>query len=138
MAADRFDELIAAATAAREQAYVPYSGFRVGAALLAGGRIFSGVNIENASFPISVCAERNATAAMVLAGERRIEAVAVVTDADAPTPPCGGCRQALWEFGYETDPIVVCSTLGGTRIESKLSGLLPGAFGPGSFSPEPG
>lgn len=138
MTTDRIDELVAAATAAREQAYVPYSGFKVGAALLAGGRIFAGVNIENASFPISVCAERNATAALVLAGERRIDAVAVVTDALDPTPPCGGCRQALWEFGHETDPLVVCATLGGRRIEHRLSELLPGAFGPGSFSPEPG
>lgn len=138
MTTDRIDELIEAATAARMQAYVPYSGFKVGAALLAGGRIYAGVNIENASFPISVCAERNATAALVLAGERRIDAVAVVTDAEEPTPPCGGCRQALWEFGHETDPIVVCATLGGRRIERRLSELLPGAFGPGSFAPEPG
>ena len=138
MTTDRIDELVAAAAAARERAYVPYSGFKVGAALLAGGRIFTGVNIENASYPISVCAERNATAALVLAGERRIEAVAVVTDAAEPTPPCGGCRQALWEFGFETDPIVVCATLGGRRIERRLSELLPGAFGPGSFTPEPG
>ncbi|MFM8999028.1 MAG: cytidine deaminase [Actinomycetota bacterium] len=138
MTTDRLDDLIAAATHARAQAYVPYSGFAVGAALLAAGRIFAGVNIENASYPISVCAERNAIAGLVLAGERRIDAVAVVTAADDPTPPCGGCRQALWEFGHETDPLVVSVTLGGRRIERRLSELLPGAFGPGSFAPEPG
>ena len=128
-----FEELIAAAAAARGQAYVPYSGFQVGAALLAGRRVFTGVNVEIASYPISVCAERNAVAAMVLAGERLIDAVAVVTGADEPTPPCGGCRQALWEFGR--DAVVVCATTGGARTTSTLRELLPNAFGPESFRP---
>ncbi|MFM7718708.1 MAG: cytidine deaminase [Actinomycetota bacterium] len=135
MTADRVDELIAAATAARERAHAPYSGFRVGAALLAGGRVYAGVNVEIASYPLSVCAERNAIAAMVLAGGAAIEAVAVVTDADATTTPCGGCRQALWEFGHATDPLVVCATLAGARLERRLSQLLPDAFGPTSFVP---
>lgn len=135
---EQIDELVAAATAARERAYVPYSGFKVGAALLAGGRIFPGVNIENASYPISVCAERNAVAGMVLAGEGILDGVAVVTDTDDPTPPCGGCRQSLWEFGYRSDPMVICATLSGARSVHRLSELLPGAFGPESFSPEPG
>ena len=130
MSDPRLAELVAAATAAREQAHAPYSRFRVGAALLAGGRVFAGVNVENASYPITQCAERNAIAAMVLAGERAIDAVAVVTDAEEPTTPCGGCRQALWEFGSRTDPVVVCGTVGGARAEHRLSALLPNAFGP--------
>lgn len=127
------EELVAAASAAREQAYAPYSGFRVGAALLAGSRVFTGVNVEIASYPISVCAERNAVAAMVIGGERTIDAVAVVTGADEPTPPCGGCRQALWEFGR--DALVVCATTGGARMTSTMRELLPDAFGPESFRP---
>jgi len=127
------EELVAAAAAAREQAYAPYSGFQVGAALLAGGRVFTGVNVEIASYPISVCAERNAVAAMVIGGERSIDAIAVVTGAEEPTPPCGGCRQALWEFGR--DALVVCATTGGRRTTSTMPELLPGAFGPESFRP---
>jgi cytidine deaminase len=130
---EALEELIAAAAAVRERAYVPYSGFHVGAALLAGGRVFTGVNVEIASYPISVCAERNAVAAMVIAGERTIDALAVVTGADEPTPPCGGCRQALWEFGR--DAVVVCSTIGGARNMSTMRELLPEAFGPESFRP---
>jgi cytidine deaminase len=123
--------LIEAARATREQAYAPYSGFAVGAALLAGGRVFTGVNVENASYPIGVCAERNAVAAMVAAGERRIDAVAVVTDASSPTPPCGGCRQCLWEFG--PGAVVVGQTMAGERARWPLAELLPSAFGPGDL-----
>jgi cytidine deaminase len=122
------EALVEAAAAIRPHAYAPYSGFRVGAALLAAGRVFTGVNVENASFPIGVCAERNAVAAMVAAGERRIDAVAVVTDAEAPTPPCGGCRQCLWEFG--PDAVVVAHTPRGGRERWALAELLPSAFGP--------
>lgn len=131
------EELVAAATNARGKAYVPYSGFRVGAAVLAGGRVFPGVNIENASYPVSVCAERNAIAAMIVGGERILEEVVVVTAAGEPTPPCGACRQVLWEFGHTTDPIVTCVTMGGRRTSQRLSELLPGAFGPNSFRPQP-
>ena len=120
--------LVEAARAVREQAYAPYSGFAVGAALLAEGRVFTGVNMENASYPISVCAERNAVAAMVAAGGRRIDAVAVVTDGATPTPPCGGCRQCLWEFGPEA--VVLAVTLKGERARWPLAELLPHAFGP--------
>jgi cytidine deaminase len=101
--------------------------------LLAGGRVFTGVNVEIASYPISVCAERNAVAAMVIGGERTIDAIAVVTGAEEPTPPCGACRQALWEFGR--DALVVCATTGGARTTSTMRELLPGAFGPESFRP---
>ena len=120
--------LVEAARAVREQAYAPYSGFAVGAALLAEGRVFTGVNVENASYPISVCAERNAIAAMVSAGGRRVDAVAVVTDGATPTPPCGGCRQCLWEFGPEA--VVLAVTLKGERARWPLAELLPHAFGP--------
>ena len=120
--------LVEAARAVREHAYAPYSGFAVGAALLAKGRVFTGVNVENASYPISVCAERNAVAAMVAAGERRVDAVAVVTDGATPTPPCGGCRQCLWEFGPEA--VVLAMTLKGDRARWPLAELLPHAFGP--------
>jgi cytidine deaminase len=120
--------LVEAARAVREQAYAPYSGFAVGAALLSGGRVFSGVNVENASYPISVCAERNAVAAMVAAGGHSVDAVAVVTDGATPTPPCGGCRQCLWEFGPEA--VVLAVTLKGDRARWPLAELLPHAFGP--------
>lgn len=133
----RTEELVAAATTARGKAYVPYSGFRVGAAILANDRVFAGANIENASYPVSVCAERNAVAAMVLGGERRIDEVVVVTASGEPTPPCGACRQVLWEFGHTSDPIVTCVTMGGRRTSTRLSELLPGAFGPSSFRPQP-
>jgi cytidine deaminase len=123
-------------TTAREQlprAYAPYSGFHVGAALLTeDGEVRPGVNIENASYPLSVCAERNAVASMVQAGQRRILAVAVATDGDTATPPCGGCRQVLWEFG-DADTPVIAEGAGGVRSRWRLGDLLPDAFGPGDL-----
>jgi cytidine deaminase len=124
----QIDALVAAAREARERAYAPYSGFHVGAAVLAGDRIFTGQNIENASYPVSVCAERNAVAQMIDSGERGLQAVAVVTGADRPTPPCGACRQVLWEFGPSAT--VIAETTGGTRVLWALEDLLPAAFGP--------
>jgi cytidine deaminase len=132
---EEIEELLAAAGEARSNAYAPYSGFRVGAAVLARGRVFPGANVEIASYPISVCAERSAISAMVAAGERSIDAVAVVTDADEPTPPCGGCRQAIWEFGREA--VVVSLVPNGSRLRSSIRELLPYAFGPDSFRPQP-
>jgi cytidine deaminase len=112
------------------RAYAPYSDFRVGAALLSeDGRIRTGVNIENASYPLSVCAERNAVAAMIASGRHRILAVAVATDGDTSTPPCGGCRQVLWEFGDAETP-VVAEGAEGVRARWSLGDLLPDAFGP--------
>ena len=111
-----------------DRAYAPYSGFAVGAAVIANGQIFTGQNIENASYPVSVCAERNAVGRMIDAGERQIDAVAVVTAAESPTPPCGACRQVLWEFGPEAH--VVAETTGGERVAWALEDLLPSAFGP--------
>jgi cytidine deaminase len=125
---DLLEELIAAAADAMTRAYAPYSGFPVGAAILAGGRIFTGQNVENASHPLAVCAERNAIGRLVDAGLDSFEVVAVVTAADRPTPPCGGCRQVLWEFG--PDATVVAQTTGGERRRWTLAELLPDAFGP--------
>jgi cytidine deaminase len=122
------DDAVECARDAMGRAYAPYSGFAVGAAIIANGQIFTGQNIENASYPVSVCAERNAVGRMIDAGERRIDAVAVVTAADSPTPPCGACRQVLWEFGPEA--LVVAETTRGERLTWALEDLLPSAFSP--------
>jgi cytidine deaminase len=124
------EEMLRAARAIMSRAYVPYSGFHVGAALLnEDGTIRSGVNVENASYPLSVCAERNAVASMVGSGQTKVVAVAVATNAAHPTPPCGGCRQVLWEFG-DADTPVVAEGAGGVRARWRLGDLLPDAFGP--------
>ena len=122
----RIDALVAAARDVRRHAHAPYSGFGVGAAVLSGGRTFTGVNVEIGSFPLSVCAERNAVAAMVAAGERIIDAIAVVTAAPSPTPPCGPCRQVLWEFG--PSGTVIAETDGGSRLLWAIEDLLPAPF----------
>ena len=123
---DVIGDLVAAARKARRRAYAPYSNFHVGAAILADGRIYTGVNVESASYPLSVCAERNAVAAAVMAGKTHIDAVAVVADDADPTPPCGGCRQVLHEFG--PGMLVVAEADNGRRAEWVLSALLPAAF----------
>lgn len=124
------DEMLRAARAMLPRAYAPYSGFHVGAALLDGdGATRTAVNVENASYPLSVCAERNAVASMVASGGSRIVAVAVATNAITPTPPCGGCRQVLWEFGDAETP-VVAEGADGVRARWRLGELLPHAFGP--------
>ncbi len=126
----KLDEMLQAARAILPRAYVPYSGFHVGAALLnEDGAIHSAVNVENASYPLSVCAERNAAAVMVASGHTKILAVAVATNAQTPTPPCGGCRQVLWEFG-DADTPVVAEGADGVRARWRLGELLPHAFGP--------
>jgi cytidine deaminase len=122
----RIDALVAAARDVRRHAHAPYSSFAVGAAVLSGGRTFTGVNVEIGSFPLSVCAERNAVAAMVAAGERIIDAIAVVTAAPSPTPPCGACRQVLWEFG--PSGTVIAETDGGSRLLWAIEDLLPAPF----------
>jgi len=123
---DVVERLIDAATAAREQAYAPYSRFWVGAAvLLPDGTVVSGCNVENASFGLTVCAERNAVAAAVSGGARRFRAVAVVTDTSPPASPCGACRQVLAEFG---DCTVILANPSGDRVVTSASELLPSAF----------
>lgn len=128
---EMLDRMVERARAIRAEAYAPYSGFHVGAALLAGGEIFAAVNVENASYPMSVCAERNAVAMAVASGVASgLRAAAVVTDADTPTPPCGGCRQVLYEFGGEELAVVAESADGSVRAVWTLGELLPDAFGP--------
>lgn len=120
------ERLVAAATAARERAYAPYSSFAVGAALLLpDGRIVPGCNVENASYGLAICAERSAVAAAVATGEQRFQAIAVVADCSPPASPCGACRQVLAEFG---DFPVVLANLAGERQLSSVRELLPGAF----------
>ena len=123
------DALVAGAREIRSRAYVPYSGFHVGAALLAGGKVFAAPNVENASYPLSVCAERNAATMAVASGETVFEAIAVVTDAERATSPCGGCRQVLNEFG-PTIPVISESADGSVRVVWTVDELLPDAFGP--------
>lgn len=120
--------LVAAAREARARAYAPYSRFAVGAAVLAEGRIYAGCNIENASYGLTICAERAAVFAAVAAGARHIDAVAIVTDTPEPTPPCGACRQVLREFGPQLS--VFSATVEGAIVTHTLSTLLPDAFGP--------
>ena len=127
---DTLDAMLRLARETMPLAYVPYSGFRVGAAVLGGdGEARASVNIENASYPLSVCAERNAVALTVTSGQQSVLAVAVATDAPTPTPPCGGCRQVLWEFG-DADTVVVAEGADGVRARWRLGDLLPHAFGP--------
>ena len=120
--------LVAAAHRAAQAAYAPYSKFRVGAAVLASsGKIFTGANVENASYGLSNCAERTAVFQAVAAGERKIVAVAVYTPTRKPTLPCGACRQVINEFGPKA--VILCACRSGERLETTLDQLLPGAFG---------
>jgi cytidine deaminase len=129
--------LIAAARAARAQAYAPYSKFPVGAALRgAGGGIFGGANVENAAYPQSQCAEASAIGQMVTAGERRIAALVVIGD-QRPCPPCGGCRQRLAEFAGPELPVHLCAPDGTLLQTVTLGALLPLAFGRGHVAPPP-
>lgn len=115
----------------RQNAYAPYSGFQVGVAIRAGsGTIFAGVNVENVAFPEGTCAEAGAIAAMVAAGETRIDEVYVVADSPTPVPPCGGCRQKLAEFASGAVPVTL-ATVSGDEHRTTVAELLPGAFGPG-------
>jgi cytidine deaminase len=120
------------ALAAMERAYAPYSNFRVGAALLASdGSIAEGCNVENASYPAGMCAERSAVAAAVARGARAFEAVVVATEAEEPTPPCGICRQVLEEFS--PNMLVISYTRSGREARWSLTELLPKAFTPRSL-----
>jgi len=124
------DALIAAACASRERAYAPYSNFAVGAALLgADDQIYTGVNVENASYGLTICAERAAVFTMVTAGVQRIKAVAVCTSNGVS--PCGACRQVLSEFAEDAGevPVFIANTANVVR-ETTLRVLLPLTFGP--------
>lgn len=123
-------KLVAEAHAALPGAHAPYSKFPVGAALRTrSGRIFRGVNVENASLGLSMCAERGAIFAAVAAGERAFEAIAISTRAAEPTPPCGACRQVLLEFAEDDLPVLLSTAASPEAIERlTLGALTPHAF----------
>ena len=116
------------AKAVRENAYAPYSNFKVGAAVqTVSGTIYTGVNVENVAYPEGTCAEAGAIAAMCAAGERQIVEVAVIADSPMPVTPCGGCRQKIAEFA-KPDTIVRMYTTGGAQLDMTVAQLLPGVF----------
>ena len=122
--------LLAQSKIARETAYVPYSKFPVGAALLAeDGTVFHGCNIENASFGLTNCAERTAIFKAVSQGVKTFKAIAIVADTEGPCSPCGACRQVIAEFCAPTMPVYL-TNLKGDVLETTVEGLLPGAFTP--------
>lgn len=129
------EQLLHAARRAQARAYAPYSHFAVGAAVLDDqDRIHAGCNVENAAYPEGLCAEAGAFSAMVLAGGRRVRALAVVGDGAALVTPCGGCRQKLREFGAPDTPVLI-----GDRVQLRarftLAQLLPDSFGPEVLAP---
>ncbi|OHE83026.1 MAG: cytidine deaminase [Verrucomicrobia bacterium RIFCSPLOWO2_12_FULL_64_8] len=125
-------KLLASARRAAGRAYAPYSRFRVGAAVLtASGKVYTGANVENASYGLTNCAERTAIFNAVAAGERKVVAVAVFTPTRKPNTPCGACRQVIHEFGPRAVILCACNT--SARIETSLDRLLTEAFGPKSL-----
>jgi cytidine deaminase len=120
--------LLDAARAVRENAYAPYSNFKVGAAVrAANGAVFVGCNVENVAYPEGTCAEAGAIAAMIAAGETELVEVCVIADSPHPVTPCGGCRQKLAEFG-RADVTVRLATVDGPETTMTIAELLPGAF----------
>ncbi len=120
-------EMMRAAANARENAYSPYSHFRVGAAVLAtSGRIYTGCNVENASFGLTICAERVAVTTAVAAGEREIVAITIMSDGQVD--PCGACLQVIQEFAGKEPPIVVTASMDGNYVMRSLAECLPYAF----------
>ncbi len=123
-----YKKLIKIAEKARKKAYTPYSKFKVGAAVLSvDGKIFTGCNIENASFGLAVCAERVAIFKAISEGSTKFEAIAVIGDTNKPCSPCGACRQVISEFG-EDIPLIMANLKGDVKIK-KIKELLPEAFG---------
>jgi len=123
-------DLFEAARAAWENAYAPYSGFKVGAALRCpDGSIHAGCNVENVAYPQGTCAEAGAIAAMVVSGRTKIAEILVVADSPEPVPPCGGCRQKLAEFAAPETPVTLAGITGET-VATTVGALLPGAFTP--------
>ena len=127
---NRIDDLFVAALAVQQNAYAPYSNYRVGAAVLtSSGTIYAGCNVENAAYPQGACAEAGAIAAMCAAGEREIVAVLTVCDGETLGTCCGGCRQRIREFAALDTPIYAADGTG-VRATFTLEGLLPQSFGP--------
>ena len=121
------DKLIAEAKMAREKAYAPYSNFKVGAAVLtSNGKIFSGCNIENSSYGLSICAERAAIFNAVSSGYKKFTKIVVVTDSEPPSSPCGACRQVIFEFGDDIE-VIMANLKGDVKIE-KIDKLLKDGF----------
>jgi cytidine deaminase len=132
----RTDELREAARAAFERAYCPYSHYPVGAAVrTASGAVHVGCNVENAAYPLGICAETAALAAMALAGERRVVEVVTVTNGPTPGTPCGGCRQRIREFA-DPQAVVHATSVDGAVVTMTMAELLPHAFGPDHLEPE--
>lgn len=126
-------KLKAAAKAAASRAYAPYSKFQVGAAILMeSGKIFSGCNVENASYGLCNCAERTAIFTAVAAKERKLKCVVVYTPTQEATAPCGACRQVIFEFGPKARVISFCAS--GDQIDARITALLPAAFGPANLA----
>jgi cytidine deaminase len=122
------------AAAARDRAYAPYSKFKVGAAIrAASGRVYQGVNVENAAYPQGTCAEAGAIAAMIMGGDTVIAEVAVIADATVPVAPCGGCRQKIAEFAGPEVKVSMANLKGMTTVMT-VAELLPGAFLPDHMS----
>jgi cytidine deaminase len=121
------EHLLKAALAAREYAYVPYSQYRVGAAVLANGKIFTGCNIENASYGLTNCAERTALFKAISEGEKSFSGLAVAVDGKTAASPCGACRQVMREFFDENTEIILVNELG-QGTSTTIDQLLPGAF----------
>jgi cytidine deaminase len=127
------NELLAAARVARQNAFAPFSHFLVGAALeTEDGRVILGCNVENATYGLTICAERVAVFKAVSEGHRRFVRVAVVADTPTPTPPCGACRQILWEFGGDLE--VILGDLSQERAHYRLRDLFPHPFDAGFLS----
>ena len=127
------NELMGVARSARDNAYVPYSQFAVGAALLAeDGQVYTGCNVENASFGLTNCAERTAIYHMVVSGAKKIIAMAVIASGSRPVSPCGACRQVMAEFGESKTPIMMANLEGQTEVTT-IGELLPYAFEKGDF-----
>ena len=120
--------LIDTARAVRDNAYVPYSKFKVGAAIRStSGAVYAGCNVENVAYPEGTCAEAGAIAAMVAGGDTRIAEIAVIADSPKPVSPCGGCRQKIAEFA-DGDVVVILATTDGVLQRTTVADLLPGSF----------
>ncbi len=124
------ESYIAATKEAMSKAYVPYSNYPVGALIVTdNGNTYSGCNVENASYPLGNCAEASAIASMIIAGEKKIKTIYVMTKNDEGGIPCGGCRQRIREFSDSNTQIMMCSA-DGVQQRINLSELLPNSFGP--------